>query len=156
MVIYELDIDLPWWSFGQHIPKSSPYVIHLKRMLYQLYPKKKKKKNTNFYMLVTLLSSPTLLQYLILTTLESDSYYYLRTEKQRIRNFKNLLKIKLVVNKGIHLARLSSIGSTLLNYSTMGPPLSTLQVFFFTLHWRQNKLHVFNNNASQMDNFVMS
>ena len=85
--------------------------------------KKKKQKNTNFYMLVTLLSSPTLLQYLILTTLESDSYYYLRTEKQRIRNFKNLLKIKLVVNKGIHLARLSSIGSTLLNYSTMGPPL---------------------------------
>lgn len=32
------------------------------------------------------------------TTLESDSYYYLRTEKQRIRNFKNLLKIKPGVN----------------------------------------------------------
>ena len=58
----------------------------------------KKKKNTKFYTSVSLLSSPILLQYLILTTLESDSYYYLRTEKQRIRNFKNLLKIKLGVN----------------------------------------------------------
>ena len=61
-------------------------------MLYQLYLKKKK----NFYMCHS--SKFTHLTAVLNTTLESDSYYYLRTEKQRIRNFKNLLKIKPGVN----------------------------------------------------------
>ena len=76
--------------------KSLCYTLETK--VISAVSEKKKKKTTNFYTSVSLLSSPILLQYLILTTLESDSYYYLRTEKQRIRNFKNLLKIKLGVN----------------------------------------------------------
>lgn len=60
-------------------------------MLYQLYLKKKKKKNL---LHGSHSSKFTHLTAGFNTTLESDSYYYLRTEKQRIRNFKNLLKIK--------------------------------------------------------------